>query len=82
MPSFPEMSHKQNKTLEQKRIDKALELILRYGGIDGSHHKDWVIDQTVRILLGTKKEYNKWVKKACDGEDGPNTYDWEVGIPP
>lgn len=31
----------------------ALEYIVRYGGIDGSHHKDWVMDQVVRILNGT-----------------------------
>jgi hypothetical protein len=25
-----------------------------YGGIDGSQHKDWLLDQIVRILHGTK----------------------------
>lgn len=33
--------------------DWALEYISRYGGIDGAHHKQWVLDQVVRILLGT-----------------------------
>ena len=32
----------------------ALMYVKMYGGIDGSHHKDWVLDQTARILLGTK----------------------------
>jgi len=32
----------------------AIKLIEDYGSIDGSHHKDWVIDQVVRILMGTK----------------------------
>ncbi len=27
--------------------------IERYGGIDGDHHKAWVLDQAARILLGT-----------------------------
>lgn len=33
--------------------DWALEYIGRYGGIDGAHHKDWVLDQVARILKGT-----------------------------
>jgi hypothetical protein len=31
----------------------ALTYIMSYGGIDGSHHKDWVLDQVARILHGT-----------------------------
>lgn len=64
----------------QNRQDQALEVIHRYGGIEGDHHRAWVIDQTVRTLTGD--EYEKWVAEHCDGEDGPNTYDWDVGIPP
>lgn len=33
--------------------DWALLWIERYGGIDGDHHKAWVLDQIARILLGT-----------------------------
>lgn len=36
--------------------DWALEYIVHYGGIDGAHHKSWVLDQVVRILNGTKIE--------------------------
>ena len=64
----------------QDRIDKAIELAVRYGGIDGDHHKAWVIDQMVRVLAG--HEYERIVKDACDGEDGPDTYTWEEGIAP
>lgn len=60
--------------------EKALEIALRYGGIDGDHHKAWVIDQMVRVLTGDG--YTQWVTDACDGEDGPETYSWDVGIPP
>lgn len=35
------------------RKEWALEFVGRYGGIDGEHHKTWVIDQVVRILKGT-----------------------------
>jgi hypothetical protein len=31
----------------------ALAYISAYGQIDGSHHKQWVLDQVARILLGT-----------------------------
>ncbi len=65
---------------DAEKIEKALELILQYGGIDGAHHKTWVIDQVVRVLTGDG--YEQWVRDACDGEDGPDTYDWDVGIPP
>lgn len=64
----------------QKRIDKALEVASKMGQIDEGHHKMWVIDQMVRALTG--KDYDDWVKEACDGEDGPHTYDWDTGIAP
>lgn len=32
--------------------DWALHFIERYGGIDGEHHKQWLIDQVARILNG------------------------------
>lgn len=63
-----------------KQCDEALEIILRYGGIDGNHHKAWVLDQVVRVLTG--ENYAQWVTDAKDGEDGPNTYDWDEGIAP
>lgn len=33
--------------------DWALKFIVTFGGIDGSHHKTWVLDQVARILNGT-----------------------------
>ena len=33
--------------------DWALDFIGRLGGIDGEHHKNWVLDQVARVLLGT-----------------------------
>lgn len=76
-----------------------------YGNYDGSHHKQWTIDQMVRILHGTKvlivetthkngnvivdtqldepsQEYLDYVIDFCDGEEGPNTYDYDEGIAP
>lgn len=34
--------------------DWALMWIGQYGGIDGSHHKNWVLDHAARSLHGTK----------------------------
>jgi hypothetical protein len=34
------------------RVKRALDFAVRYGGIDGAHHKLWVIDQMVRALTG------------------------------
>lgn len=62
------------------RIEVALDLAMRYGGIDGAHHKTWVIDQMVRALTGT--DYANWVQESKVGEDGPNTYTWDEGIAP
>lgn len=64
----------------KKRIDAAIQMAVKYGGFDGDHHKAWCIDQMVRILAGER--YDKIVRDACDGEDGPDTYTWDVGIPP
>lgn len=82
----------------------ALDWIRMYGGIDGSHHKDWVLDHVARILNGApvyytiaswenghserryfvteNEQYHEWVRETMDGEDGPNTYNYDVGIAP
>lgn len=67
---------------DTQKIEAALDLISRYGGIDGEHHKTWVLDQVVRMLLGSDTEYQRWVVDQKAGEDGPDTYSWDVGIPP
>lgn len=56
---------------ETGTVEKALGVIDRYGGIDGAHHKMWVLDQVVRILTGD--DYDAWVERHKDGEDGPDT---------
>lgn len=32
--------------------------------------------------LGESDEYKEWVRQTCEGEAGPESYDWAVGIPP
>lgn len=55
-----EISDSEYKDYTQK--DWALLWIEMYGGIDGSHHETWVLDQVVRILNGTqiKLKLAKW----------------------
>lgn len=62
------------------RINEAINLAVRYGSIDGDHHKAWVIDGMIRALAGG--EYDRIVAEACNGEDGPNTDEWDIGISP
>ena len=65
---------------DEKKIKAAIELAVQYGGVDGGHHKAWVIDQMVRALAGN--DYKSIVREACRGEEGDNTYSWDVGIAP
>lgn len=50
-------------------FDWAMYFIENYGGIDGSHHKSWVMDQVARIHKGTEIEIElaKW-------DDGTEEY--------
>jgi len=96
------------KNSEYKDYDEkdwALLYIKMYNGIDGAHHKDWLLDQVARILKGTEmivkiakwdnghtedrfnlgessQAYLDWVVEMKDGEDGPDTYLYEVGVAP
>lgn len=62
------------------RVELATELVLEHGQEDGAHHKAWVIDQVLRILTGD--QYAEVVADYRDGEDGPDTYEWDEGIAP
>ena len=66
--------------LTDSPAEKALNVIHQYGGIDGGHHKQWVLDQVVRALTGDR--YDAWVVNQKAGEDGPDTYEWDEGIAP
>ncbi len=71
--------------LEQyKRIKKALYFVERFGGIDGDHHKQWLITQMTKALLGSKEAWEKWeLEMRGDPEDEFNYYgEWDEGIAP
>lgn len=46
--------------------------------IDGSHHKQWVIDQMLRIMLG-EVGYEEWVTHM---NSDPDYTPWDEGIAP
>lgn len=50
----------------------------RFGGIDGDHHKQWVIDQMLRAILG-KRDYQAWVVRM---NANPDYEPWDTGIAP
>jgi hypothetical protein len=62
------------------RVELAIEVLLENGQVDGDHHKMWTIDQALRCLLGD--DYEATIAGYCDGEDGPETYEWDTGIAP
>ncbi len=64
----------------EHRAEHAAAIGLQYGGIDGGHHKQWVIDQMLRILLGD--DYEREIAEYKSGEDGPETYEWDEGVAP
>lgn len=64
----------------QDRLDQILDLLYRYKSVDGAHHKDWLLNQIARAAL--EDEYQAWIQKYKEGEDGPDTYEWDEGIPP
>jgi len=52
-------------------IAQAAAFIVRWGSIDGDHHKQWVLDQVLRILMGTA--YGEFIALIAN---------WSEGIPP
>ena len=48
-----------------------------YSGIDGSHHKKWLIDQIVRILKGAPV-----IIKLAKWDDGTKEERFSLGEPP
>ena len=60
------------------RVQEAAELAWRYGMIDGAHHKQWVIDQMLRAILGDVP----YAKIMEDYNSDDDYCDWDEGIAP
>lgn len=91
------MSTEYVQQLEIDRLEGVIaDALARASDVDGAHHKQWIIDQMVRILAG--EDYEKWVKdyRSCgyqhcmrheDGDDEWTDdcdagYSWDEGIAP
>ena len=59
------------KAPEQTRIVETIDFIAAYGNISGCNHKQWVIDQILRTLIGNEKEYEDFIGES-----------WDAGIAP
>jgi hypothetical protein len=72
----------------QARINNALFIAKGHGQIQGTQRRLWVIDQMVRALTGCEEgepeteEYRRFIAEHNQGEDGPETYEWNTGIAP
>ena len=53
----------------------------RYGMIEGVHHKQWVIDQMVRLIVGDDENYLAWVKSLQTSNYDDDEV-WDMGIAP
>jgi hypothetical protein len=82
-----EVEQKDTPYRKFEKDDWAMLFIGKYGGIDGDHHKTWVLDQVARILKGTPVVINlaKWARDMLgeyDEETGTYEYDYDCGIAP
>ena len=57
-----------------EKIEQAMKLIEQYGHVDGEHHKQWLLDQVARVLMGSA--YEGWAEPEEGG------WEWDVGIAP
>lgn len=57
-------------------INDAVDLILEMGSIDGADHKQWVLDQVLRILL--RDNYDDTIER----DELENESEWETGVAP
>ena len=71
-----EVDIKSNPYANYDKSDWAMEYIERYGQTDGSHHKQWVMDQVARILNGTPV-----IVKLAKWDDGQYEYRINTGKP-
>lgn len=43
---------------------------------------DWSGETYMYETMGESEEYQAWVAEHRDGENGPDTYEWDTGIVP
>jgi hypothetical protein len=67
---------KDTKFKDYTRSDWAMYFLESYGLIDGSHHKNWVLDQMARAIKGVKP-----IIKLAKWSEGTEEYRISLGEP-
>lgn len=57
---------------EAEKLEAIVEIAVDYGETDGAHHKQYALDQIIRIALGPEV-YAAWSEE--------NKYSWETRTP-
>ena len=57
--------------MRKRDKERLIDILIDVGSIDGSHHKQWAIDQALRVLMG--KDYETTIGLS---------YDWDKGVAP
>lgn len=79
-----EFAARQEQTIAELRelvgetVMEAVDVALRYGMVDGAHHKQWVIDQMLRRLLGNEYPLYVGSVRSVSGD----WRDWDEGMAP
>jgi len=70
-------AHHKDWTMDQvARILNGTEIIIKLATWENGHEE-------YRVSLDEPTDkYHNWVREMTDGEDGPNTYSYDIGIPP
>jgi len=67
--------------ITEETIIEIIQFILESGQHDGAHHKQWVLDQVLRMLA--QQDYADCIRSAFADDDDPDGTDyWDTGIPP
>lgn len=64
----------------ENRIVEALGIAECGAMIDGAHHKQWVIDQMIRAMLG--EGYSAWRLRIDERRTANDLEPWDDGIAP
>ena len=56
--------------MKEQDKEHLIDLLIEVGGIEGAHHKQWALDQALRVLMGESYEYLHLVQE------------WDQGIAP
>lgn len=65
---------------EKRKRHEIAEQLMDDGSVDGTHHKQWAIDQAVGALY--EGEYDEKVAEWCAEDGDPNAYEWDTGVEP